>query len=118
MKQIYSGGCQCGAVRYEADVDIDEVISCNCSRCGRLGTLLAFTGKSDFRLTSGEGATTEYLFNKHVIHHLFCATCGVESFAMGKRPDGAEMIAVNARCLDGVDPDSLKIKKFDGKNLR
>src|ERR1700747_191740 len=42
MKQTYSGGCQCGAVRYEVAADIRQVISCNCSRCSRLGLLLAF----------------------------------------------------------------------------
>ena len=60
---------------------------------------------------------TDYLFNKHVIHHLFCTTCGIESFARGKGQDGAEMVAVNARCLDGVEPDALNPKKFDGRSL-
>jgi hypothetical protein len=26
MKQTYTGGCQCGAVRYEVAADINEVI--------------------------------------------------------------------------------------------
>jgi hypothetical protein len=118
MKQTYTGGCQCGAVRYEVAADIDEVIACNCSRCGRMGFLLAFAPAQDFKLLSGEGATTEYQFNKHVIHHLFCSTCGVESFARGKRPnDGADIVAINVRCVDGVDPDSLKVKKVDGHKL-
>jgi hypothetical protein len=118
MKQTYSGGCQCGAVRYEVSADIGELISCNCSRCGRLGLLLAFAPAQDFKLLSGDGATTEYQFNKHVIHHLFCATCGVQSFARGKRPnDGADIVAINVRCLDNVDPDSFKVKKVDGRRL-
>jgi hypothetical protein len=118
MKQTYGGGCQCGAVRYEVSTDIGELISCNCSRCGRLGLLLTFVPAQDFKLLSGEGATTEYQFNKHVIHHLFCATCGVQSFARGKRPnDGADIVAINVRCLDNVDPDSFKVKKVDGRRL-
>ena len=67
MKQSYSGGCQCGKVRYEVAADIGEVISCNCSRCGRLGTLLTFVPTQDFKLLSGDDALTDYLFNKHVI---------------------------------------------------
>jgi hypothetical protein len=42
MAQTYLGGCQCGKVRYEVLMDFGEVIACNCSRCGRLGSLLAF----------------------------------------------------------------------------
>ena len=117
MKQTYTGGCQCGAVRYEVDAEIGEVIACNCSRCGRLGSLLTFVPGRDFKLKSGEGGMTEYRFNKHVIRHLFCATCGVESFATGKSKDGAETVAINVRCLDGVDPDSFKAKKFDGRSI-
>jgi len=41
MKKTYTGSCQCGAVRYEVAADIEKVISCNCSRCRRLGSLLA-----------------------------------------------------------------------------
>lgn len=114
--QMYRGGCQCGAVRYQVTVDLDSTVVCNCSRCRRLGTIMAFTTIDKFELLSGKDATTEYLFNKHVIHHLFCSTCGIQSYSHGTRPDGAEMVAINSRCLDGVDPEQLKPKHFDGRS--
>ncbi|HTQ82028.1 MAG TPA: GFA family protein [Pseudolabrys sp.] len=118
MTQTYQGGCQCGNVRYEVALELGTVMSCNCSRCGKLGTLLAFAPAADFKLLAGEDATSEYLFNKKAVQHLFCSTCGIESFARGKRPgDGADVVAINVRCLDGVDPDSLTVKRFDGRNL-
>ncbi len=119
MKQSYTGGCQCGKVRYQVDLDLSHpVIACNCSRCGRLGSLFAFAPATDFKLSTGEKELTDYQFNKKAIHHLFCANCGIESFARGKRPsDGADVVAVNARCLDGVDPDTLTVKKVDGASL-
>ena len=115
MTTIHTGGCQCGAVRYEVEADIKDVIACNCSRCGKLGSLLAFVPAQKFKLLAGEKATTDYRFNKHVIHHLFCSTCGIESFARGTNPKGEAMIAINARCLDGIDVSSLNVKNFDGK---
>jgi hypothetical protein len=117
MKTTYTGGCQCGKVRYEAAIELGEVIACNCSRCGRLGSLLAFIPASDFTLTSGEGDLQDFQFNKHVIHHLFCKTCGIQSFARGTGPGGAEMVAINARCLDDVDIDTLEINKVDGRSF-
>jgi hypothetical protein len=104
-------------VRYDVSAEIGEVMSCNCSRCSRLGSLLAFVPVGDFTLITGDQTTTDFQFNKHVIHHLFCSTCGIQSFARGKGPDGNEMIAINVRCLDGVDPDSFKVKKFDGAKM-
>ena len=118
MTKTHTGGCQCGAVRYEVEAEIKDVIACNCSRCGRLGSLLAFVPVQNFKLLAGEKATTDYRFNKHVIHHLFCSTCGIESYARGTNPKGEAMIAINARCLDDIDLSSLTVKNFDGKASR
>lgn len=115
--KTYEGGCHCGRVRYEVRLDLAKpVISCNCSMCGRAGTVLTFVPTDQFTLRSGEDALTDYRFNKHAIHHLFCKTCGIKSFARGKKPDGTEMIAINARCLDAVDLDALTVTKVDGKS--
>lgn len=115
MKKTYTGGCHCGAVRYHVEMDLDKVISCNCSMCSKTGALHAFVPASDFTLEKGEGEQTDYQFNKKVIHHEFCKTCGIRSFSHGSSPNG-EMIGINARCLDNVDPDTLTIQHFDGKN--
>jgi hypothetical protein len=115
--QTYHGSCQCGAVRYHAKTaPIELAFSCNCSRCGRLGTLLAFIPASDFTLEQGAEALTDYRFNTKVIHHLFCRTCGIQSFARGRKPDGTEMVALNVRCIDGIDLDKLTITPVDGKS--
>lgn len=115
--QKYSGSCQCGAVRYEAEVDLDKTITCNCSRCQRLGWVLSFTPRDRFTLLSGEDNVTEYLFNRHRIRHLFCKTCGIESFAYAAGPDGTPMAAINVNCLEGVEPRELKSQHFDGRSL-
>ena len=115
--QHYHGSCQCGTVQYEVEADLGQSVTCNCSRCQRLGSVLSFTPKDKFTLTSGEDNLTEYLFNRHKIRHLFCKTCGIESFAYGEMPDGSPMAAVNANCLDGVDPRALKSHHYDGRNM-
>jgi hypothetical protein len=78
---------------------------------------MAFAPPEDFTIVSGEDDVAEYKFNKHVISHMFCRDCGIESFARGVRPDGQRMIAINVRCLDEVDPENLTVKKFDGRSL-
>jgi hypothetical protein len=117
MKKTYTGGCQCGKVRYEALAEIDEVISCNCSRCRKLGPLFSAVAMSDFKLLSGANATTDYQFNRRTIHHPFCTACGIQSYAYGKGPGGKDMVMLNVRCLDGVDVEQFKVRKFDGARL-
>ena len=114
--QSHTGGCHCGKVRYQVQLDLDgPVISCNCSMCGKKGTLLSFAPAENFKLQQGEGEMTSYKFNHKVIDHLFCSTCGVTSFARGSK-DGKPIVAINTRCLDGVDPASLDVMHFDGKS--
>jgi hypothetical protein len=111
------GGCHCGAVRYVVEVGPDATaLSCNCSMCGKAGTLLTFVPSSRFRLERGEDATTDYLFNRHHIHHLFCRTCGIKSFSRGMGPDGQPMVAINVRCLDGFEPGQFPVREFDGRS--
>lgn len=108
----YTGSCQCGAISYEVEADLDMVMRCNCSRCRRLGWVLTFVPEADFRLTK-DGPYTEFRFNKHNISHRFCPVCGIESYAVGEQ-GGKTMIAVNVNCLDGVDPLALSPQLVDG----
>lgn len=113
----YRGGCHCGAVRYHVELDLEQpAITCNCSMCGRTGTMLAFVPPATFQLEQGEANLTDYQFGKQAIHHLFCKTCGVKPFARGDGPQGS-MVAVNVRCLDGVDLAQVPTHAYDGKSL-
>jgi hypothetical protein len=115
--KTYTGGCHCGEVRYETTMDLATVMACNCSICTKRGTLWTFVKPEQFALRSGEEDLTDYQFNKKVIHHLFCSVCGIASFARGTAPDGSEMVAINVRCLDGVDIAGLTPAPFDGRSL-
>lgn len=113
----YAGGCHCGKVRFEVEADLSQLIACNCSICQKTGSILAFAPAAKFKLVSGEDQLSDYQFNKKVIHHLFCKTCGIRSFARGTAPDGTETVAINVRCLDGIDAASLKPTPYDGRSL-
>lgn len=115
MAKKYTGGCHCGKVRYSVEADIGSVIACNCSICQKTGTLLTFVPAASFTLLQGEEALTDYQFNRNIIHHLFCNTCGIRSFARGVGPDGSPMAAINARCLDNVETDTFPVHNYDGR---
>ena len=112
---IYKGSCHCGKVAYEVEGDLGPVMACNCSMCARKGSLLWFVPRSALRLLTPEENAGTYLFNKHVIKHRFCTNCGIHPYAEGIDPAGNAMAAINARCLEGVDPDALTVQHFDGR---
>ncbi len=112
-----SGGCHCGAVRFEAAVDLSQAIVCNCSICMKRGAMWSFLPAAQVTFLKGENAVHDYQFAAKKLHHMFCPNCGVGSFSRGRGPDGQETIAVNVRCLDEIDVTALKPMPFDGKSL-
>lgn len=113
-EQRYKGGCHCGKVRFQVDLDLDRTIVCNCSICTKRGFIWAFATADQFTFDAGENETAEYLFNKYAIGHRFCRDCGVEAFAFGTAPNGTRTAAINVRCLDGIDLNALKPAPIDG----
>lgn len=111
----HHGGCHCRAVRFEVDAPARlSTLSCNCSRCTMLGFRHLIVPMERFRLLTDATELTEYRFNTHVARHLFCATCGVQSYyAPRSNPDG---ISVNARCLDPATIEGEDVTPFDGQN--
>lgn len=113
----YTGGCHCGKVKFEVEMELKNAISCNCSICLKRGSLLDFVSESQFNLLTGDNDIEDYLFNKKVIHHLFCKNCGILSFGKGLSPEGEKVVAINLRCIDGVDLQNLTIHEYDGKSI-
>jgi hypothetical protein len=114
MRQRYEGGCHCGRVRFRVDADLACADLCNCSICTMKGFIHVIVPLADFALLRGAGELTEYRFNTGVAVHQFCATCGMHPFYVPR--SDPDKIDVNARCLDGVDVDSLRPRPFDGRN--
>ena len=114
----YSGSCHCGNVAYDFEsAPITGGLSCNCSICHCKGSVLHFVPASAFTLKTPRDALSTYKFNKQVIAHHFCSTCGVSPFAEGTSPKGEEMAAINLRCVDGIDLSKLTIQHFDGRSV-
>ncbi len=114
----HKGGCHCGRVRFEVEVgdEFKEAIECNCSICSKKGSILAFVAREKLRLLTPETNMSTYTFNKHVIKHHFCKTCGIHPFGEAAGPQGPGA-AVNLRCLEDFDMGPVKVTPFDGQNL-
>ena len=122
MLRTYRGSCHCGAVRFEADLDLTQTsYRCNCSICRRTRFWPAVAKADGFRLVSGEAELTQYLFNTGKNFHYFCKRCGVRGFGVGNETPIGKMYGVNIGCLEELSDEELSripITYVDGRNDR
>ncbi len=114
---IYQGSCHCGKIAFEVDGDLTGAMACNCSICSRKGSLLWFVPRGKLHLLTSEEGMGSYTFNKHVIKHRFCLTCGIHPYGEGVDAKGNQMAAINIRCLEDLDLATVPVKNFDGRAL-
>jgi hypothetical protein len=116
--RTYTGGCHCGAVRFEARLDLAQGgTKCNCSICSKTAFWGTIVKPADFELLSGQDDLSDYQFASKSGHHYFCRRCGVRSFGSGDLEMlGGLYYSVNLQCLDGVHLTDLPRKYWDGKN--
>jgi hypothetical protein len=107
MLRTYHGSCHCGAVRFEADIDLTQpTYRCNCSICTRNRFWAAVIKPQAFRVLSGKPELTQYLFNSMQNEHYFCRVCGVRPYGIGN-PETGPVIGVNIGCLEDATPEEL-----------
>ena len=113
----HKGSCHCGKVKFEVEGEVSEAMSCNCSICSRKGALMWFVPRGQLKVLTRDEEIGSYSFNKHVIKHRFCPTCGVHPYGEGTNREGNAMAAINIRCLEGLDLSSVPVQHFDGRAL-
>lgn len=106
-----TGGCLCGAVRFEIHGALGPITCCHCSRCRRAsGSAFAAAASVDaesFRLVTGADSVAEYESSPHN-RRVFCSRCGSQLWS---RHDEQPIVRVRAGGLDD-DPGSRVAAHF------
>jgi hypothetical protein len=96
-----TGGCLCGAVRYEARGPLRDVVNCHCSRCRRThGHVGAYTETAELTLLEDRGLAWYVADGRE---RGFCRECGASLFW---RREGDATTAIAAGTLD--EPTGLR----------
>jgi hypothetical protein len=113
--QTYKGSCHCGKISFEVDMELDHVRVCDCSICKKRGALNRRVEESQLRINIPLDELGLYEWRTKVAKDYFCPVCGILPF---RRPsDAPEIWTVNVRCLEGVELESIPIKKVFGSKL-
>jgi hypothetical protein len=114
----HAGGCHCGAVRFEVELDLGAGGSmCNCTVCAKIAAVAAIVKPSAFALISGADSISTYEWGGKVSHRKFCKHCGVHCFAFGHLDVlGGDYVSINLNCIDDFDRSAVTIGHWDGRH--
>lgn len=98
MVQVHDGRCNCGAVRFRAKGELEDLIGCHCSQCRRqTGLYYAATNVEKDRLEIEGADNVTWYRSSEAARRGFCRTCGSALFW---EADGADYVSVMAGALD------------------
>jgi hypothetical protein len=100
---LLTGGCNCGAVRYEITEPLVSSVYCHCTRCqrrtGTAASANARTAPGAFRLLQGEDVVRRWVPEGSGAPKAFCTQCG--SAVWSESP--GDVYGVRLGAIDG-DP--------------
>ncbi len=104
--KTYHGQCHCGAVAFEADLELSQgTARCNCSFCGPARSWVAAGKPEDLRVTRGADRLGRYPATGPGKEHCFCATCGIRLFSRGDVEGLGPFLTVQVMSLQDAGED-------------
>ena len=113
-----TGGCLCGAVRFETKGPSFKVLNCHCTSCRKhngapMATLAGYTSDQ----VSFSGAERRLFASSPGVRRAFCGTCGTPLTWEGEDPDRGPVLEFHISTFD--KPDALKptLHSFDAERI-
>ena len=99
-----TGGCGCGAVRFEISAPLKRAVYCHCARCqrrtGTAASASAAVAPGAFRVVQGEERMRAWR-HEGGWEKWFCGECGSALFS--RSPEDERLMAIRLGAVDG-DP--------------
>ncbi len=102
MTRTMTGGCACGAVRYECAAEPTMIFNCHCINCqqfsGAACTTAIIVPEDDLRISGELSCYPSTGDSGRLVHRFFCQKCGTPIAAQPEKLTGAK--AIKASSLD------------------
>jgi len=113
----HTGGCHCGAVRFEVEIDPSTGAMCNCTVCTKIAWVGSIAKPAAFTLLQGEDSLSTYEWGGRISRRKFCKHCGIHCFAYGHLDVlGGDYVSINLNCLDDFDLSKVQLSYWDGRH--
>ena len=106
--------CHCGAIKVAVPRRPRSLTACNCSICRRYGTLWAYYKRSEVRVNSAAGATSNYVWGDRSLAFVRCSTCGCVTHWQRTGLTKTDRMGVNARNFEPLSIKTVRIRRLDG----
>ena len=104
QESVATGGCLCGAVRFEVRGKLRPVISCHCGQCRRFGGHFgAYTHVGDEQFTLTQERGLKWYQSSRAARRGFCAECGSSLFWKASERSGISVAAGSLDQPSGLD---------------
>ena len=98
MSEAMQGGCACGRVRFEADIDSDQAYLCHCRMCQRASGNVSLAMKNVAQSAIRWSTQPDWYDSSTIADRPFCASCGT---------------SLGFRYKTGTDQMDLTVAAFD-----
>ncbi|MDP6174707.1 MAG: GFA family protein [Rhodospirillales bacterium] len=97
----FTGGCLCGAIRYEVTAEPVRTFCCHCDNCRKAtGSSFAtnvFVKADDLKITQGTPTLFQHQADSgNMMNKEFCANCGSQLFGSGAARPGMKNIKIGS----------------------
>ena len=76
MSEKLTGGCACGRIRFEADIDSDEAYLCHCRMCQRASGNVSLAMKNVPQASVRWSHEPDWYRSSKIAQRPYCANCG------------------------------------------
>ena len=106
--------CHCGAVKLEVPSAPENVASCNCSICSKIGVLWSYYSPKEVQITTPRENIDTYIWGDKMLQFCRCKTCGCTTHWESILDEEYDRMGVNARMMSGIDLENIPLRKIDG----
>lgn len=112
--EMVEASCHCGNIKLKVQALPENLISCNCSICNRIGALWGHYSPDEVEIISAGKGSKAYRWGDEYVDFYHCESCGLTTHNQLTEKCEQQRLSINFRMVDPKLTNSIAIRHFDG----